>query len=179
MVFYNVSISMSFYIFRCFVPAFFMTLFVSGCATIEKRPLLSNPPKAINLETDFKINGKGLDAHNYTLLPAGRYVAMKTPGGNFLYMREGDSSITVKMTIGGKRVLQGGIVYFVGTENLLGGVHGRFFTFFDPDLDVFLNHTKIMDADEFTPVHGFLIPDDMLRQFKDDEGKPLELAQPQ
>jgi hypothetical protein len=143
-----------------------MAVLTAGCVTIEKRALLADPPTAISLDQVFRIYGQGLSKSEWVELPVGDYTYKFSKDGDRYYLRS-DPLVRIK-TLYPETSRPGGIVYRRAS--------GRFHAFaaIVGPVDVWLGGlTTVGKKGELMPFPMGVIPDEVLVQFKDQNGQSL------
>ncbi len=149
------------------VSLLLLTVLIAGCASIENRPLLTNPPQQIVVGESAKIYGQGLSKSEWVELPAGIYIFSFERDGSRYYLRE-DPLVRIK-TLYPETQRPGGIVYY----RLTGRFHA--FAAMTGPVDVWMGagRATVGTKGQLLPFPMGVIPDEILSTFKDQANQPL------
>ncbi|MBK8476322.1 MAG: hypothetical protein IPL39_08365 [Opitutaceae bacterium] len=145
-----------------------LTVLISGCASVDRRPLLSSPPKEISVGTTVKVFGQGLSKSEWVELPAGIYILRFERDGSRYYMRE-DPLVRIK-TLYPETQRPGGILYYrlTGRFHAFAAMTGPIHMWMGVGL------ATVGSKGQLLPFPMGVIPDEVLATYKDEANKPLQ-----
>lgn len=149
------------------VTLLLLTVLIAGCASVERRPLLSSPPKEIAVDATVKVFGQGISKSEWVELPPGVYVLRFERDGSRYYMRE-DPLVSIK-TLYPETKRPGGILYYrlTGRFHAFAAMTGPIHMWMGAGL------ATVGSKGELLPFPMGVVPDDVLATFKDEANKPL------